>query len=427
MAEGKIVAAIDIGSSKVVTVVAEDGGNGEVHVLGMGVSPSRGVKRGQIIDATQASQAVHEAIESAEQSSASKITHALISVVGNHVSSQNSQGAIAIGRSEKGVTNEDIARSLESSQAIPIPSNREILHIIPRHFKVDEQSGIRNPHGMVGYRLEAQANIVTASVTALQNTIKCVQDTGIQASYEDLVLSSLASAEMVLTPIERDLGVMLVEIGSGTTQIAVFLEGALWHTSVIEVGGDLFTSDLALCMRLPLETAERLKVQYGHANPMQMPAEHQVVTISYSDGQKASLHRREIADILNARAEELFEMVVTSAKRSGVETMLPAGVVLTGGGSLMPGIREVASKIMGLPVRIGTPANIHGMVETLKSPMYSTVLGVAKWGLHDGTEGSSKPNRKRQRGGNGSSFPRIGSSGVNLGSIKDWLKNLLPG
>ena len=419
MSDGKVVAAIDIGSSKIVSIVAEEVGNGEVNVLGVGVVPSRGIKRSQIVDAVQAAQAIRECLDGAEHTSASKITHALVSVTGNHITSQNTHGAVAIGRSEQGVTTDDIARSLESSQAIPIPSNREILHIIPRHFKVDEQNGIRNPQGMLGYRLEAQTNIVTASMTSLQNTIKCMQDSGLNVAFDDLVLSSLASAESVLTTMEREMGVMLVEVGSGTTQIAVFLEGALWHTGVVDVGGELFTSDLAVCMRLPLGTAERLKVQYGHANSAQMPPEHQLVAVTYGDGQRVNIHRREVAEILQARAEELFEMVMTNAKRSGIDTMLPAGMVLTGGGSLLPGLREVAGRVCDLPVRVGAVNNIYGMVDSLRSPAYSTVLGLAKWGFHDS---GSRPNRKRSIG------LKLKASKLNWnwGPVKDFLGNLLP-
>lgn len=420
MSDGKIVAAIDIGSSKIVSLVAEEVGNNEVNVLGVGVVPSRGVKRSQIVDAMQTAQAIRESLDGAEHSSAAKITHALVSVNGNHIASQNTHGAVAIGRSEQGVTADDIARSLESSQAIPIPSNREILHVIPRHFKVDEQNGIRNPKGMLGYRLEAQTNIVTASMTSLQNTIKCVQDAGIQIAFDDLVLSSLASAETVLTTMEREMGVVLVEVGSGTTQIAVFLEGALWHTGVVDVGADLFTSDLAVCMRLPLDTAERLKVHHGHANTAQMPPEHQIITVNYGDGQRVNIHRREVSEILQARAEELFEMVMTTTKRSGVDTMLPAGMVLTGGGALLPGLREVASRVCDLPVRVGGVNNIYGMVESLRSPAYSTVIGLAKWGFHDG---GSRPNRKRSVGLNNL---KLKVPNINWGPVKDFLGNLLP-
>lgn len=311
MAEPRIVTAIDVGSSKVVALVGEAtgepgtgagaGGATGFNVIGVGIVPSRGVKRGQIINVNEATAAIRESVDGAERSSVNKINNAIVSISGNHIASQNSQGAVAIGRGDQGVGVEDINHSLESAQAISVPNNREIIHVIPRHFRVDEQDGVRNPIGMLGFRLEVQAHIVTGATTAIHNLLKCASQA--QVDVNELVLAPLASAEAVLTSTEREMGAILVDIGSGTTDVAIFIDGAVWHAGVLEVGGSLFTSDLALCLRLPLETAEQIKLSHGHASIADMPMDQPFVVTGFGDEQRISIQRRDIAEILQARAE----------------------------------------------------------------------------------------------------------------------------
>lgn len=408
MAEPRIVTAIDIGSSKVVSLMGEAmAAPGEFSVIGVGVTPARGMKRGQIINVAEATAAIRESLDGAERSSALKVNSAIVSISGSHIASQNSHGAVAISRGDQGVSLNDINHSLESAQAIAVPNNREIIHVIPRHFKVDEQDGVRNPIGMLGFRLEVQAHIVTGATTSIQNLIKCANAARIEVS--ELVLTALGSAEAVLTSTEREMGVVLVDIGNGTTDIAIFIDGSVWHTRVLEIGGAHFTSDLALCLRLPLETAEQIKLANGHCNPDDLPLDNPFIVAGFGDAEKVSVYRREVAEILRARAEELFGLILQEIKRSGYDGLLPAGLVITGGGALLPGLRDVARDVTNLPVRIAQPTDLHGLVDTLHSPAYSTAIGLLKWGMHDIV---ARPSKRRR--------PTL-----NL-DVKSWWSNLLP-
>jgi cell division protein FtsA len=305
------------------------------------------------------------------------------------------------------VTFDDINRALESAQAITVPNNREILHVIPRHFRVDDQDGVRNPVGMLGFRLEVQAHIITCATTAMQNLLKCAHGAGVDVS--EFVLTPLASAEGVLTPTEREMGAILVDIGGGTTGIAVFIDGSAWHTKVLDVGGSHFTGDLAQVLQLPMEAAEQLKVMYGHASPADVPGDQICDIVGFGDEPHMRIPRREAAEIIRARADELFAMIEQEIKRSGYDGLLPAGLVMTGGGSLMPGLRDSARGVTGRPVRLTRPMNLHGLVDSLQSPAYSAPIGMLHWGLQGVV---AKPS-KRRRIGRGFDFP-------------GWLRNLLP-
>jgi cell division protein FtsA len=416
MAEAKLVSAVDVGSSKVVALVAEAvtetrvNTTGEFNVIGVGIVPSRGVKRGQIINVTEAAAAIREAVDGAERSSVNKISSAIMSISGIHIATQNSQGAVAIGRGDQGVGQEDVDHAIEAAQAISVPNNREIIHVIARHFRVDEQEGVRNPMGMLGFRLEVQAHIVTGATTAIQNLLKCANMA--QIDVPELVLAPLASAEAVLTPTEREMGVIMVDVGSGTTDVAIFIDGAVWHAGTIEVGGGHFTSDLAMCLRLPMETAEQIKIMHGHAYPPDMSLEQPFVVAGFGDEQRITVQRRDIAMILQARAEELFGLVMQEVKRSGYDGLLTAGLVVTGGGSLLQGMREVARDVTGLPVRMAQPKDIQGLVDNLHSPAYSTGIGLLRWGMNEIT---TRPSRKRR--------PSLNLGGLNLGGL---VKLLLP-
>jgi cell division protein FtsA len=414
MAEPKTITVVDVGSTKVASLVGEAAASGAggatgddaYTIIGVGMATSRGVRRGQIINVAEATEVIRESLTGAVQSSGVKAGHVLMSISGNHIASQNSQGAVAIGRGDQGVSYDDINRGLESAQAITVPNNREILHVIPRHFKVDDQDGVRNPIGMLGFRLEVQAHIITCATTALQNLLKCAHNAGVDVA--EFVLAPLASAEAVLTPTEREMGAILVDIGGGTTGIAVFIDGAAWHTHELEIGGSHFTSDLAMVLRLPMATAEQLKVNYGHANPPDVPGDQFCDIEGFGDEPRMRVSRREVSEILRARADELFGLIEQEIKRSGYDGLLPAGLIITGGGALLPGLRESARETARRPVRLARPVNLHGLVDSLQSPAYSTAVGLVDWGLQGVI---AKPSRRRR----GSRF-----------NVKDWLSNLLP-
>lgn len=408
MTEPRTITVLDVGSTKVVALVGEAADNeAGFTVIGVGMAVARGIRRGQIISVSDAVGCIKEALAGAQASSGVKASYVLMSISGSHIASQNSQGAVAIGRGDQGVSFDDINRCLESAQAITVPNNREILHVIPRHFRVDDQDGVRNPIGMLGFRLEAQAHIVTCATTAMQNLLKCANAAGVGVS--EFVLAPLASAEAVLTPNEREMGTVLVDIGGGTTGIAIFIDGSVWHTRVLDVGGAHFTSDLAQVLRLPMDAAEHLKVRYGHAHPPDVMGDQICDIMGFGDEPLVRVSRREAAEILRARADELFSLIEQEIKRSGYDGLLPAGLVITGGGSLLPGLRESARETTGRSVRLTRPMNLHGLVDTLQSPAFSTVVGMLHWGLQGVV---AKPSKRRRFN------PRF--------DLPGWLRNLLP-
>jgi cell division protein FtsA len=408
MADPKTLTVIDVGTTKVVTLICEDAPDSErgYTIIGVGLAPSRGMRRGQVVNVQEATAAIRESLNGAEQSSGVKPTHAIVSVSGSHIDSQNSSGTVAISRSDQGVLVEDINHGLESAQAVTVPSNREIVHVIPRHFKVDDHDGVRDPRGMLGYRLEVQAHIVTGATTSMQNLLKCVNAAGIDVN--ELVLASLASAHAVLTQTEREMGAVLVDLGGGTTSISVYIENAPWHSHVLDIGAAHFTSDLAMVLRLPLEAAERLKVEYGSVNPGDFGGDQWIDLAGFGDDPHVRVSRREVAEILRARAEELFGMIEREVKRSGYDGLLPAGLVVTGGGALLSGMRDVARAVSNRPVRIAKPMNLVGLVDSIQTPAFSTAVGLLEWGRQDI---QARPQRRT----------RIGK-----GIFKGWLGKLLP-
>ena len=408
MAEPKTITVLDVGSTKVVALVGEAAENeAGFTIIGVGMAPARGIRRGQIINLGDAMGCMKEALTGAQASSGVRASHVLMSISGNHIASQNSQGAVAISRGDQGVSFDDINRGLESAQAVTVPNNREILHVIPRHFRVDDQDGVRNPVGMLGFRLEVQAHIVTCATTAMQNLLKCAHTAGVDVS--EFVLAPLASAEAVLTPTEREMGAVLVDIGGGTTGMALFIDGSAWHTRVLDVGGSHFTSDLAQVLRLPMEAAEHLKVRYGHANPPDVPGDQSCDIVGFGDEPLVRVRRREAAEILRARADELFSLIEQEIKRSGYDGLLPAGLVITGGGSLLPGLRESARQTTMRPVRLTRPTHLYGLVDSLQSPAFATSVGMLHWGLQGVI---ARPSKRRRFG------PRL--------DLPGWLRNLLP-
>jgi len=405
----RTVVALDIGTAKICTLVAEVGPPPEetLRIVGVGTVPSRGIRKGVVVNVNEVSAAILDSIRLAERTSGYEIASAYVGLAGAHIEAVNSRGVVAIGRGERGIRAVDVERALESARAIDIPHNREILHIIPRGFSVDGDDGVRDPVGMQGYRLEVEAHIVTGSTSSIRNLVKCVQSTGVQ--IDALVLEPLASGEAVLTDIEREMGVVLVDIGGGTTDIAIFIEGSIWHAVVLPTGGEQITNDVAVGLRTPYNSAEDIKIKYGHTLPQSVMAEEMVKADVFGEDGQQQYPRQFLAEIIGARVEEIFELVLKEIKRSGYDGLLPAGVVLCGGTAELPGIRELARDVMGLPARVGEPQDLRGLVDTLHSPAFATTVGLLEWGImHD------LPQPVKQHNNHSLKVP-------------NWLKAFLPG
>ncbi len=375
----EIIFGIDIGTTKICAVVGAVR-NRELQIIGLGVTPSSGMRKGMIVDVPSASVALAKAVAQAEETSGYQLSQALISVAGEHISSTNNSGMVAIGRNDMGVTPQDIDRALETAQAIPIPPSRQIVHLIPRHYTIDDHAGVRQPLGMHGFRLEVEAHIVTAAASALQNLQTCAGTVGISA--EEMVLNALASAEAVLEPAEKEMGVLIADIGGGTTDLALYKQGTVWHTHVIPIGGYHITNDIAIGLRAPYEVAEKVKVQYGDCRPAEIDPDF-VFTVEPFGGEKIQVGRQDLAQVIEARTEEIFHMILKDIQQSGYDELLPAGIVLTGGTALLRGITDVAERVLNVPARVASPKNLVGLVDSLHSPAYATSVGLLRWASTD--------------------------------------------
>lgn len=374
-ADDTILVGIDIGTSKVCALVAHQDHEGHLRIIGAGIVPSLGMRKGGVINLESVAQAVETAKDKAERTSGYEIGSALVSLSGTQISSMNSKGMAGV--SGRTVGYDDVVRSLDAARSVPIPFNREIVHVIPRGYIVDGQDGIKSAIGMYGYRLEVEAHIVTASASALRNMEKCLEAAGV--FVDGWVLSSLGSGELVLTETEREMGVVICDIGGGTTDIAIYIEGASWHSAVIPVGGDHLTNDISQGLHLPLETAESVKRRHGHCRPATLDPEQAVTVRPFGRSNPVNIRRVDLAAILEPRMEELFGLVRQEIKRSGYDGLLPAGMVVTGGTSKLPGIAEVASEALILPVRTAQPENLRGLVDKLHDPSFSTSVGLLHW------------------------------------------------
>ena len=391
MSDSKTFAVVDVGSNKVAALVIESSADSErgYSVIGVGVAPSRGIRRGVVVNVADATDSIRDAVNGAEQSSGVAITNVIMSLNGSHIDSQNSQGAVAIGRSDDGVGEDDISRGLEAAQAITLPSNRDLMHALARNYKVDDHEGVRDPRGMLGFRLEVQAHIVTASASAIQNLSKCASGAGLVV--DQMVPAGMASAQAVLTAAEREMGTVLVDIGGGTTSIVVYIEGTAWHSHVLDVGGQHFSKDLAMLLRIPLDTAEQLKMTAGTLAVDSVLPESFHELPGFGDEASVRVLQRDVAEILRARAVELFGLIEKEIKRSGYDGMLTAGIVVTGGSALLPGLRDVAREVSSRPVRVARPLNLVGLVDSIQTPAFSTVVGLADWGQ---SEQQGRPQRR---------------------------------
>jgi len=375
----RVIVGIDVGTTKICALVGELDRDGKMNIVGVGTCPSQGLRRGVVVNIEETVTSIAAALDRAERLSGKKITTAYVGIAGSHIACENSKGFVAISPSHRDIVQNDISRAIEVARAIAIPANREVIHVIPRGYVVDGQEGIKNPIGMSGFRLEVETHIITGAVSSIHNLIKCVQKARVE--IEDLVLEPLASSEAVLADGETELGVALVDIGGGTTDIAVFSDGAIWQTVVLPIGGNLITSDIAIGLRLPFGVAEELKVTYGHCDPSTISDDDMIDLAQFIPNCDDLVPRKLLAEIIQARVEELFEMVHEEIRKSGYDGLLPAGMVLTGGTAELPGIQGVAGQILDLPTRIGSPLGLHGLADSISRPAYATAVGLLQWAL----------------------------------------------
>jgi cell division protein FtsA len=367
-----VVVGLDIGTSKVVALVGELTEDGGIDIIGMGSQPSRGLKKGVVVNIESTVQSIQRAVEEAELMAGCEINAVYAGIAGSHIRSLNSHGVVAI--RDREVTDADVAQVIEAAKAVAIPADQRILHVLPQEFIIDGQEGIRDPIGMSGVRLEAKVHIVTGADSAAQNIIKCVQRCGL--TVEDVVLEQLASSFAVLTEDEKELGVCIVDIGGGTTDIAVFASGAIRHTAVIPIAGDQVTNDIAVSMRTPTQYAEDIKVRFACALSQLANPDESIEVPSVGDRPARRLARQTLAEVVEPRYEELFNLIRDELRRSGFEEVIAAGLVLTGGSARMEGAIELAEEIFHVPVRLGVPGQVRGLAEAIENPIYSTAVGL---------------------------------------------------
>lgn len=372
---GEIIVGLDIGTTKICAIVGELTDEG-IDIIGIGTNPSRGLRKGVVVNIESTVQSIQRAIDEAEAMAGTEITHVYTGIAGGHIKSFGGRGVVAL--KDREVREADIARVIEQAKTVNIPVDREVIHVLPQEFIVDEQSGIKEPLGMTGARLEARVHIVTGAVTSAQNIVKCANRGGLNVA--DIVLQPLASSEAVLTDEEKELGVCLVDIGGGTTDIAVFQNGSIVHTAVIALGGNNLTNDIAMGLRTPMEQAERIKQKHGCALTSMVDKQEMIEVPSVGGREPRVMGRQILSEILEPRVEEIFQLVHHEIERNGFSELLASGVVITGGSTLLPGMAELAEEIMGVPVRRGVPRGIGGLVDVVKSPVYATGVGLVVYG-----------------------------------------------
>ena len=369
------IAAIDIGTTKVCTIMADIDDSGLPRILGVGTVPSRGLQKGLVVNFSEAKQSIRESVRKAEQIAGYRLESAYVGVTGRHISSVNNRGVIAITRNDRMVHPKDLKRVLEVARSVKIPGDRELLHIIPRTYAVDGQEGVKNPVGMHGFRLDVETHIITAAVTSAQNLTKCIRGIGVE--IEDLVLEPLASAEAILTGEEKQDGVLLADIGGGTTDIAVFKDNSIYHTSVLPVAGYQITHDISVGLDISFDLAEAMKKKYGNVMPIDEESKGELDRTVTEDGHTISY--RNLSEIVRIRVEELLRLIVIELPRSDYAKLIPSGLVLTGGSANLPGIAELGREVTRLPVRVGVPISLYGVSDTLCDPAYATSVGLLLW------------------------------------------------
>jgi len=369
------IAAIDVGTTKVCTIMADTEDGGFPRILGVGVVPSEGLQKGMVVNFNEAKQSIRESVRKAEQIAGYRLESAYVGVTGRHISSVNNRGVIAITRNDRMVHPKDLKRVLEVARSVKIPSDRELLHIIPRTYTVDGQEGVKNPVGMHGFRLDVETHIITAAVTSVQNLVKCIR--GIGVDIEDLVLEPLASAEAILSEEEKQDGVLVADIGGGTTDIAIFKDNSIYHTSVLPVAGYQITRDISVGLDISFDLAEAMKKKYGDVTPVSEADRSESDRTLTEDGHTVSY--RDLSEIVRLRVEEIIRLIMMELPRSEYAKLIPSGLVLTGGSANLPGIAELGQKLTRLPVRVGIPISLYGVSDTLGDPAYATAVGLLLW------------------------------------------------
>ena len=410
MSRTQHVAGLDIGTTKVCAVVGEVGEGGDVHIAGVGTTPSLGIRKGVVIDIDATTRAIVEAIERAERMAGVKVDALYVGVSGEHIASTNSRGIVAVSRGDHEIGLADVERVIDAARMAALPaSDRELVHLLPRGFVVDGHDGVHNPVGMYGARLEVEAHIVTGTSTVLANLLKCVQRAGFEV--EDVVLEPLASAEAVMTTPERELGVVIADIGGGTTSLGVFAGGGLCHTAILPVGGHHITSDVAVGLRTPVAEAEKLKIRYGAVSVQETKEGELMEVFNVGDREPRILPRQLLYEIIEPRLTEICSLLRVQIRRSGYGHLVPAGIVLTGGTALLKGITRFLSEKLELPARIGVPEQVGGLVDAVNSPIYATGVGLVLYGVHHA-------GRKSVRATNGAGL---------WGRMRGWVRELVHG
>jgi cell division protein FtsA len=423
MAKSKLIAAIDVGSSKIATLLAQtrEDDTEKIHIIGAATSVSRGVRKGQIVNIDEAVASITESVEAAERMGGYNIAKVWVSVDGAHVGSLNSQGVVAVAQPHGEVSTEDVRRVLEAAKAVTLPTSSEIIHVVPRSYTVDGQEGVKDPIGMTGVRLEVETHIITGTTTAIRNLGKCVSEVG--CDVEGLVFSGLAASEAALSDTEKELGVILVDIGGGTTDISIFVEGSLAYSAVLPVGAKNVTNDLAIGLRISLESSEKIKLFLGGGKPREKSAEKEdeldVASLNLPEEIKSISTKTLVEGIIRPRLNELFQAVAGEIKKSGLAGLTPAGLVLCGGGAMTVGIVESAKRTLSMPVRIGFPTGISGLIDDIESPAFAASVGLLKYGLkrEAGSFASSS--------GMGNVLGKLPVKGA-LGKVIDMVRSLLP-
>jgi len=379
------VVGLDIGTTKICTVVG-DLGEGRVNIIGLGTHPSKGLRKGVVVNIESTVQSIKKAVEEAELMAGCRITSVYAGIAGGHIKGINSHGVIAVKNRE--ITPNEVKRVIDAASAVAIPMDREVIHVIPQEFIVDDQDGIKDPVGMSGVRLEGRVHIVTGAITSAQNIIKCANRAGLDV--DDIVLEQLGSSEAVLTPEEKELGVAIIDIGGGTTDLIIFASGSIKHTAVISLAGSHITSDISMGLRTPLEEAEKIKIRYGCSLASMVRKDETIKVPSVGGREPRILSRQTLAEIIEPRVEEILTLVHNEVVRTGFANLIASGVILTGGSAVMEGVPELAEQIFNLPVRRGTPIGIGGLVDLVNSPMYATGVGLVLYGSRHKEQGRFK-------------------------------------
>ena len=379
-----LVVGLDVGTTKICAVVGQIDDDGAIDIIGIGVHPSKGLRKGVVVNIDSTVESIQKAVHEAELMSGVQISSAFVGIAGGHIKGFNSRGVIAISGKGREVTQADVDRVIDAAKAVALPVDREVIHVLPQEFIIDDQGGIKEPLGMSGVRLEAEVHIVTAAVTSAQNIIKCVNRAEIEVS--DIVLEQLASAEATLLPDEKELGVVLLDIGGGTTGMAIFLRGSIWHSSVISLGGEHITNDIAIGLRTPTHEAEEIKKRYGCAMTSLVKGDETIEVPSVGGRKARVLSRQLLCEIIQPRVEEIFSLVHREVQKTGYEDAIAAGIVITGGTSKMEGMVELAEQIFDLPVRMGVPKGVGGLVDVISSPQHATGVGLVLYGSANRTQ-----------------------------------------